>query len=70
MYLGEWDFMYIHECEKKREREGKLISFCIPSMGFEKMLYQMIIKYIMAILNAFILFIHLLTHLITYHVVA
>lgn len=34
------------------------------------MLYQMIIKYIMAILNAFILFIHLLTHLITYHVVA
>lgn len=36
VYLGEWDFMHIHECEKKRRERGKLISFCIPSMGFEK----------------------------------
>lgn len=34
------------------------------------MLYQMIVIYIVAILNAFILFIHLLTHLFPYHVVA
>ena len=36
MYAGEWVFMHIHGCEKKREREDKLTNFCIASMGFEK----------------------------------
>lgn len=70
MYADEWVFMNIHGCEEKKEWEDILINFCIPSMGFEKNAISMIIIYIMAILNGFILFIHLLTHVFTYHVVA